>query len=578
MSSNAETGAPGPTTIAWTDRALILAWFRFAWRGQTPRMVWLLIGSGMVGLLQAGFGYLWKVVMDTAVAGDASASGRAMIAVGIAQSMLYVFVQGTRTWMNAHIQQVARDRVYAAVLRGRLDGFRTGDLVTRLTDDLSEEKLAWFLCSGVFRAIEAMMVVAACTATMFWIAPGLTLWTLLPLPLLVAIHRRIGSRVTHTANAVQSAISAVGTLVHDAFTGVRVIQSSGIEALADRAFATLARGQAEAEVQNTRMQQLFFAQFAYGWQLALAVLLVAGGLGIRAGTVSASDFAALSGFLMTMVFQMFDFGAFVVRGRQAAASLRRLQELVDLEPPFSRTPWAGAADAPPASSEAPAAGVAFTLPIELRRPHLTIRFDHPIRVAAGALIAVTGAVGTGKSTLIQAIADGNGVGAPPAAWVPQDPALFSVTLEENIRVGQPGGPLDAIIAGACLSADVAAMPAGLATPVGERGVTLSGGQQQRLQIARALYTARPLLLLDDATSPLDAETEARFWDQLGSGVRSGAGPTVIASTHRASTLARADQVLWLRRDGSETRVTSGTHTQLLTDPVYNALYGNGAAG
>lgn len=550
-----------------TDRELVLAWFRFGWQGQRARMGWLLLGSATVGLLQAAFGYLWKVVMDTAVTGDARGAGLAMIGVGVGQSVLYVFVQGTRTWMNAHVQQVARDRVYGAVLRGRLDGLRTGDLVTRLTDDLSEEKLAWFLCSGVFRAIEASMVVLACVATMLWIAPGLTLWTLLPLPVLVAVHRRIGARVTRTAEDVQVAISALGTLVHDAFTGVRVIQSSGIEALADRAFVDAARAQAEAEVKNTRMQQLFFAQFAYGWQLALAVLLVVGGLGIRAGTVSASDFAALSGFLMTMVFQMFDFGAFVVRGRQAAASLRRLQELVDLEPPFERQAF----DAGPG----PAVPRDFQLPLSLERPHLAIRFDGPVDVRAGSMVAVTGAVGSGKSTLIQAIAEGRGVAAPPAAWVPQDPALFSVSVEANVRTGDPEGTVDAAVDAACLASDVAAMPAGLATTVGERGVTLSGGQQQRVQIARALQSGRGLLLLDDATSPLDAETEARFWDQLGA---RESPPTVVASTHRAATLARADQVLWLRREGAVTRVTVGPHAQLLASPVYRALYGAPAAG
>ncbi len=544
-----------------TDRELVLAWFRFGWQGQRGRMVWLVLGSATVGLLQAAFGYLWKVVMDTASTGDARQAGLAMVAVGVGQSLLYVFVQGTRTWMNTHIQRVARDRVYGAVLRGRLDGLRTGDLVTRLTDDLSEEKLSWFLCSGVFRAIEASMVVLACVATMLWIAPALTLWTLLPLPILVVVHRRIGAKVSQTAADVQAAISALGTLVHDAFTGVRVIQSSGIEPLADRAFQAAARVQAEAEVRNTRMQQLFFAQFAYGWQLALAVLLVAGGLGIRSGNVLASDFAALSGFLMTMVFQMFDFGAFVVRGRQAAASLRRLQELVDLDPPFERVPFEDGMGGPRD----------FRLPEALDRPHLAIRFDHALEVRAGSLVVVTGAVGSGKSTLIQAIAEGRGVASPAAAWVPQDPALFSVSVEANIRAGDAAGSVAKAVEAACLAADVAAMPAGLATMVGERGVTLSGGQQQRLQVARALQSGRGLLLLDDATSPLDAETEARFWDQLAARADR---PTIVASTHRAATLARADQVLWLRREGAVTRVTVGPHTQFLESPVYRALYGD----
>ena len=515
-------------------------------------MAWLIVGSGAVGVLQAAFGYLWKVVMDSAVTGDATSAGTAMVAVGLMQSALYVFVQGTRTWMNAHIQRTARDAVYAGVLRGRLDGYRTGDLVTRLTDDLSDEKLSWFLCSGVFRAVEATVVVLCCTATMFWISPTLTLWCLLPLPLLAVVHRTIGGRVTRTAAAVQDAISTLGTLVHDAFTGVRVIQSSALEPLAERAFGALALAQADAEVANTRMQQLFFAQFVYGWQLALAVLLVVGGLGIREGTVGVSDFAALSGFLMTMVFQMFDFGAFAVRGRQAAASLGRLQELMDLEP----------VPRPPASD---------TVVLDsLVRPFLRVDFDEPVRIAAGQLIAVTGAVGSGKSTLLRAIAERMDIEAPDAAWVPQEPVLFSVSLEANVRLGEAGRDLGPSIEAARLQADLSRMPDGLATRVGERGVMLSGGQQQRLQLARALYSARGLLVLDDATSALDAETEQQFWQGLKA---HAAEQTIVAVTHRVATLARADRVVWLRRVGDRSTARTGTHAELLADPGYATLYG-----
>ncbi len=535
-----------------SDRDLVLRWFRLCWRGQRLRMTWLIVGSSTVGLLQAAFGYLWKVVMDTAATGDASAAGRTMMAVGLAQSLLYIFVQGTRTWMNAHIQRVARDAVYNAVLTGDLTGYRTGDLVTRLTDDLSEEKLAWFLCSGVFRAVEASMVVLCCGATMLWISPWLTMWCLLPLPVLALVHRLIGGRVTRTAQAVQEAISSLGTLVHDAFTGVRVIQSSALEPLAERGFAELARVQAEAEVANTRMQQLFFAQFAYGWQLALAVLLVVGGLGIRAGTVAVSDFAALSGFLMTMVFQMFDFGAFVVRGRQAAASLRRLQVLVDLP----------AVPRPPASPDLVLQG--------LSRPFLQIAFPEALTIPNGSFVAVTGAVGSGKSTLLQAIAERSSLQAPDAAWVPQEPALFSVAIEENIRLGRKGEAVDSAVRSACLAPDLARMPAGLATRVGERGVMLSGGQQQRLQLARALYSGRELLVLDDATSALDAETEASFWDGLRA---DAAGRTVVAVTHRAATLARADRVVWLVRAGERAVARTGTHAEMLEDAGYAGLYG-----
>ncbi len=546
-----------------SDRALVLHWFRLTWHGQRGRMLGLIVGSATVGLLQATFGYLWKVVMDSAATGDAAAAGRTMMAVGLAQSALYIFVQGTRTWMNSHIQRVARDHVYNAVLVGHVEGYRTGDLVTRLTDDLSDEKLAWFLCSGVFRAMEAVMVVGACTAAMLWISPSLTLWSLLPLPALVILHRNIGGLATTTQEAVQVAISKLGTLIHDSFTGVRVIQSSRLEKLAERGFGELANAQAEAEIRNSSVQQLMFAEFVYGWQIAIAVLLVVGGAGIRVGTVTVADFAALAGFLMTMVFQMFDFGAFVVRGRQATTSLRRLQELVDL-PAVSR----------------PAASDELRLPAQVVRPFLTLDLGAERVIPPGSLVALTGAVGSGKSTLIQAIA-GRTAGAPEAqktapnilapdaAWVPQEPAMFSVTIEENIRLGAEAGPTAAVVARACLDGDIARMPLGLATPVGERGVTLSGGQQQRVQIARALYAARPLLLLDDATSALDADTEARFWGGLAGADR----PTVLASTHRPATLARADVVIWLRREGVRSRATVGTHTELLRDSAYSALYG-----
>lgn len=546
-----------------TDSELVRAWFRLGWAGQRARMAWLLIGSATVGGLQAGFGYLWKVVMDAAATGDAAQAGRAMVVVGVAQSALYVFVQGTRTYMNGHIQRVARDRVYDAVLTADLRGLRTGDLVTRLTDDLSEEKLAWFLCSGVFRAVEAVMVVLACTAAMAWIAPGLTLACLAPLPILVLVHRTVGGRVTERAAAVQTAIARLGTVVHDAFTGVRVIQSSALEPLAERAFGDVARAQADAEVDNTRAQQLFFAQFAYGWQFALAVLLFVGGARVHAGTASVADLSALSGFLMTMVFQMFDFSAFVVRGRQAAASLRRLEAVLELP-------------AVPRPEAAPAG--AFRLPSQLATPHLTLRLPDALVIQPGQLIAVTGAVGAGKSTLLTAIAARDGVEAPAAAWAPQEPALFSVSIGDNIRLGHvdPADPDGAVAAaGACLASDLARMPEGLATMVGERGVTLSGGQQQRVQLARALYARRPLLVLDDATSALDADTEARFWDGLADAP--GGRCTVVASTHRVATLARADRVIWLRRASpAESTATVGTHAELLRDPAYAALYGAAA--
>lgn len=557
---------------------LTWAWFRYVWRGQGRHMAWLLVGSALTAVLHAGFAWMWKVVIDAAQGGALARAALICLAVGMGQSLLYVAVQGTRTRVNERIQQAARRRVLDAVAAaeaGALARWRSGDLVTRLTDDVSTEKLAWFLCSGVFRAYEALLIVIACLIGMTLIDPVLALWSLAPLPLLVVSQVLAGRELGRRADAVQKAVSRVGSVVQDVFDGIRVVQARGLGALARRAFSDAAGAQVDAEVANARLAQFHMVEFGYGWQIALAALLFAGGMRVMEGSLGAGDFVAFNGFVMTLVFPMFDFGAFVVRWRQASASLDRLQALVDLP-------------AAPRPVETPAGG-GLHIPARLDVAHLALDLGAPVDVRPGEMLAIAGPVGSGKSTLLAALAGqipvGGGAPANPApAWVPQEPVVLSVTVAENILlagaeaapdvadadVAAPTVDWEPLLAASCLADDVARLPTGLATPVGERGVTLSGGQQQRVQIARALAAGRPVLLLDDATSALDADTEARFWTGL-----DRAGLAVVVVTHRAATLARADRVLYLRGGRVE---ASGTHAELVaTHPAYRAAYGAEAA-
>ncbi|MFZ5482404.1 MAG: ABC transporter ATP-binding protein [Myxococcota bacterium] len=516
--------APPPPVV---DRALTWRWFRDVWRGHGLAMSWLAVGSAIVGALHAGFAWTWKLVVDAA--GDARA-GALCLAIGVGQSLLYVGVQGTRSTMNERIQATARTRVFGHLVGldpRTLARWRTGDLVARLTDDVSTEKLAWFLCSGVFRAWEAALVVICCAAAMFWAEPVLAAQALAPLPVLIALMIVSGAPQRARADDVQRAIARVTTVLQDVFEGVRVVQARGLGPLARRAFGEAAAAQADAEVRNQRLMQAQTILFGYGWQIALGALVWAGGVAVLDGRLTASGLVAFNGLVMTLVFPMFDFGAFVVRWRQAAASLARLEELL-------------ATPSRPASPDLPLAA--------------------PLDLAPGRLVAVTGPVGAGKSTLVRALAETT----PDCAWVPQDPVVLSLTVGENITLGAGDAPTDAVEA-ACLAPDVARWPRGLDTPVGERGVTLSGGQQQRVQLARALASRRRLLLLDDATSALDADTEARFWEGL------ARDRAVLAVTHRPATLARADLVVYLRGGREAAR---GTHAELLaTQPAYRAAYG-----
>lgn len=542
-----------------SDRVLLWRWFRRGWAGEGRRMAWLLVGSAGVAVGYAAFTGLWRTVLEDAQTGSALGSGSLLVAIGVAQSVLYVGVQSTRTWMNHRIQQTTRDTVFTHLSRvgpAALRGRRVGDLVTRLTDDISEEKLSWFLCSGVFRAYEALLVALAGFAGMVWIHPILAVQTLAPLPVLVLLFVLTARNIAPRAGRVQAAVSRVATVVTDSFDGVRVIQARGLGGLARRAFAEATAAQAEAEVDLARLTQANFLLFAYGWQLAMAVLLWSGGLAITRGDVSAPDFVGMSGFLLALVFQMFDLAAFVVRGRVAAASLRRLEELLDLP---TVAPAPGTADA------------AVVLPARLEAPHLVLSLDGPLCLGPGQMLAVAGPVGAGKSTLLRALAgEEPGVGGirrpARAAWVPQEPAVWGVSIRENITLGGEA-PVAAAVAAACLDTDLARFPEGLDTLVGERGVTLSGGQQQRVQLARALASGAGLFLLDDATSALDADTEARFWAGFPRADR-----VVVVATHRPATLAQADLVLYLR-GGVE--VARGRHAELLDRvPAYRAAYGS----
>lgn len=539
-----------------TDRALLWRWGRRAWAGERAALAWLLVGSVLVGLGHAGFTAAWKGVIDAAREGHGAAAGLALVGFGVLQALLYVGVQGTRTRVNGRIQERVRNLVFdhlTTAAPAGLRAFRAGDLVARLTDDVSDDKLAWFLCSGVFRAYEALCVVLACLGAMLWLDPGLTAWTLLPLPLFLGSHLALAGRFAGAAQAAQAALARTSTLVQDSFEGVRVLQAHGLGGLARRAFGEAARAQAEAEVRRARLEHGIFLEMAYGWQLGVAALLVAGGLRLADGTLDPGTFVAFSGYGMTLVFQVYDFAAFAVRSRVAAASLRRLEELVTL----------------PEAAPAVIPGEGLRLPATLLGGALPLDLGAPVEAGPGQLVAVTGPVGSGKSTLLRAIAGEEPVTTPivrpPVAWVPQDPVVLSGTVRDNVTLGG-GGDAEAAAEAACLGPDLARLDGGLDARVGERGVTLSGGQQQRVQLARALATGAPLLLLDDATSALDPDTEARFWERL-----DRRGRVVVVATHRPATLARADLVLYLR-DG---RVAArGTHAELCARvPAYRAAYG-----
>jgi ATP-binding cassette subfamily B multidrug efflux pump len=572
--------------VTRADAALVWRWFVAAWRDRAGWLIALILLSCANAVVVTTFPWLWKGLVDAmeGTSPDATSIGRIgawLLVVGVGQSALYVVLQGSRTLLNSRIQRATRTRVFDRLTR-QDDAFyarwRTGDLVTRLTDDAGE-KTAWFLCSGVFRALEAALIVVTCLGAMTWQDAGLTAWVVLPLPVLLVAQALLQGVLARRYAAVQASISSVNDELASTFGAIRVVQAAGLAPAARRRFVAAAEHQRGAEIAVARVNQAIFLMYGHGWQLAVGLLLLVGGPRVVSGEISLGQFVAFEGLVMAMVWPMFDVGMFVSRFMQAGVALGRLESVL-----AEALPPAGGRRVDFASDGLELAGVS------LRGVDGTLILDViDLVLSAGELVAVVGEVGSGKSSLLRVLAGASpptmgsvALGGVPIveadptavrrriAFVPQDPVLLSLSLGDNIGLGRPSvaGELDRAVRIARLAQDLPQLPDGLDTIVGERGVTLSGGQQQRAALARALVGRPHVLLLDDATAALDADTEAAFWAEL-----EGVLPdvTAVVVTHRPATIARADRVVVLDA-GRVAQV--GRHADLIEqDGPYRRIYG-----
>lgn len=567
-----------------TPRRLVTSWFKVVWRGSKFGLSFIILMSVVVAFLAAAFPWLWQFLVEEVEAGarpdELKDLALLMAVVGVTNFGCYTLIQGARSIMNGKIERRARRRVYAHLSRLDLDFYRrwrTGDLVTRLSDDAGE-KIAWFLCSGVFRAFEAILIIVACLIGMIIVDPTLTVWVVLPLPLLILGQAAAQGALGRRFKRVQESISSINDELATTFAGIRIVQACELQQQAKDRFSARAKEQKSAEVSTAIVQQTVFMQYGYGWQAAVVALLIAGGAHVIDGTITLGEFVTFEGFVMTLVWPMFDVGNFLSRYKQTFVALTRLQELVD-EPARDHA----------SNGEKPTVASIVLDKATVTAGETTLLSDLDLSLEPGELIAVVGGVGSGKTTLVEVLAGARPVSSgnitigglrsdqldQPAlrrfiGYVPQDPILLSTTIKENILLGRQldDSALDEALAISRLEQDLPAFPENLETTVGERGVTLSGGQQQRVALARALVGKPSILLLDDATAALDADTEAAFWQALES-VLTNVGAVVV--THRTATIQRADRVVVLEGGAI---VQEGTHDELIGLPgAYRELYG-----
>ncbi len=419
---------------------------------------------------------------------------------------------------------------------------------------------------------------------MLSINPMLTLWTAGPLPVLIFIYMRSSSLLDKRFDFLQKKISAVNDAMEACFSGIRVIKAYVREEDQKRRFAEAAEARRKAEVAAVKTHTIIESLWMYVWQLGIVIVLMAGGYYVIRGTLSIGEFVAFDSYVMFLIYPMFDVGNFLVKGRRAVVSVRRLRELEDhgamIDPAEARM---GESKVPRGKVEFES--VTFRFPGQDRDILKEVSFS----VEPGERVSLVGRVGSGKSWAVRLIPrlvdplegrvvidgvdlrdyDLGGV-RRSIGYVPQEPILFSDTVENNIRFGRDGvdeETIDWAVDVAQLREEIEAFPDGLKTEIGVRGMSISGGQKQRLALARALAGKPRILILDDCTSALDARTEAALWDRLHEVMPD---LTCFIITHRPATLELVDDIIVLDEGAV---VERGTHHDLLErGGVYTKVY------
>ncbi len=479
------------------------------------------------------------------------------IALGVISFSLYACFQSMRAWMNIKLEWLFRQHAFDRITAKGPDffnSFRTGDLVTRLTDDVAE-KLSWFACSGIFRLYEATLAIVFIIIMMASIDAKLTLWTAGPLPLLIVIFFISSSILDKRYARLQGRISAVNDIMEACLSGIRVVKAYVREDAQQGKFAAASAERREAEIDSVKSTTIIDSLYNYIWQFGVVIVLFAGGHSVLYGNLTMGEMATFIYYVVWLVFPMFDVGQFLVKSRQSAVSIGRLQELEDLP---EMVVDEGIID----NTDDLRGGLRFeNVSFSFPESQQTILHDISFDIAPGQTVAVVGRVGSGKSWLVNMIPrlvdpangritlDGHDLRSLNLSglrqcigYVPQEPILFSNTIRSNVLFGREGisdERLSWALKVAQFSTEIASFPNGLETAIGTRGMSISGGQKQRLALARALVGQPKILILDDCTSALDSRTETALWSHLHEVLPD---LTAILITHRPDTLQRVDQI------------------------------------
>ena len=557
------------------------------------RNVLLALGASLLGMgIMAMVPLLTKIIIDEIA--DGKSSGLSDLALWVGLLLAAAFLIYGLTYVRRYyggllaldVQHDLRTSMYRAIIRldGRSqDELSTGQVVGRGTSDLQLVQSLLFMLPMM---IGNVLLFVLALIVMVVLSPLLTLVSLAVFPLLWWIANRSRQRLFPATWYAQQQAGAVASVVDGSVTGVRVVKGFGQERQESGKLRQISRTLFAARLRTVRLNARYTPALQAVPSFGQVAMLALGGWMAVHGQITLGTFVAFSTYLAQLVGPVRMLAAMLTIGQQARAGVERIFELIDTEPQMSERP--DAVDLPAGADAS----------VEFDDVTFGYSADHAVldgfslRIEPGETVAVVGSSGSGKSTvsmLLPRYYDVTGgavrvgghdvrdlsIGSLRSAigLVPENSFLFSESVRENIAFGAPGATDEQVHAAArAAQADgfISELPQGYDTPVGEQGLSLSGGQRQRIALARAIITDPRLLLLDDATSAVDARVEHEIHEAL-RGVM--AGRTTLMIAHRQSTLALADRIAVL--DGGRL-ADVGTHAELtarcelyrrlLTDP------------
>ncbi len=512
-------------------------------------------------------------------------AGIILLILAIISGLFMFLMRQTIIVMSRHIEFDQKNEVFGHYQQLDTQFYKThstGDLMNRISEDVSRVRM--YTGPAIMYFINLAAVLGFSIFFMLRSDVKLTLVALCPLPILAVTIYLVNTVINRKSERIQAMLSNLTSNAQESYSGIRVIKSFVQETSMLRFFDANSETYKTNALSLAKTEAIYFPSMALLIGLSTLMTILAGGLDV-ANNVPGASVGKIAEFVMyiqMLTFPVSAIGWTASMTQRAVASQRRINEFLHTAPTIKDAPGAAVF---------PLLGNFVFHKVDFTYPHTGIQAlkDFSLTVKKGDKIAIVGKTGSGKSTVAQLMLrmydadsgniryDGNEIRhhqldslREQISYVPQDVFLFSDTIKNNIKFGNPAATdqqVNDAAARACIYDEIMLFPDGMATMVGERGVTLSGGQKQRISIARALIKDPNIVIFDDCLSAVDARTEKRILSNLYEYLQD---KTAVIITHRIFSLFDFDQIIVLENGNI---IEQGTHARLLEQKgIYAEMY------